>query len=159
MISSAMRNPKYLQCGLVKYYFIFVWFQYTKQGARKIAQLPIIYKANLWAHGILFWPASLFLYFRQLFSSSVRDSVCALDGLLPHPSLHPLQSNRHHIVGLFLAESRCHACQSRPWCYHCADHDHPNGLYQRGPAKDILCQVHRCLPGRMFLHGVRFSIR
>ena len=89
----------------------------------------------------------------------MRDSVCALDGLLPHPSLHPLQSNRHHIVGLFLAESRCHACQSRPWCYHCADHDHPNGLNQRGPAKDILCQVHRCLPGRMFLHGVRFFIR
>ena len=40
---------------------------------------------------------------RQLFSVGVRNSICTFNGLLPHPSLYPLQSDRHHILGVLLA--------------------------------------------------------
>ena len=47
-------------------------------------------------------------FFRQLLSFVLRDPVRALDGLLPHPDLYPLQSHRHHILGLILAQPGCH---------------------------------------------------
>lgn len=40
---------------------------------------------------------------RQLFSSSMRDWVCAFNGLLSHSDLHSCKPNRNHLLGLFLA--------------------------------------------------------
>ncbi len=88
----------------------------------------------------------------------MRDPVRALDGLLSHPDLYPLQSDRHHIVGLLLAQSGCDPRQGRPRGHHCAHHDHPHGVDERGVAKNLLRQVDRRLPGRVLLHGVRFVI-
>ena len=72
----------------------------------------------------------------------MRNSIRTFDGLLPHPNLHPLQSDRHHILGVVLAESRRNARPRRPWRHHCAHYDNPDGLDQRGFAKNFLCQVH-----------------
>ena len=35
----------------------------------------------------------------------MRDSVREVNGLLPHPDLHSFLADRHHLLGLLLAES------------------------------------------------------
>ena len=94
---------------------------------------------------------------RELLSPGVRDPVRASDGLLPHPGVHPVVPHCDHLVGLLLAESRCHSCQGRARGDYCAHHDHANGLDQCSPAKDFLRQIHRRLPRRLLLHGFRIS--
>ena len=36
-----------------------------------------------------------------------------------------------------------------------ADDDHPDQLRERGPAQNLLHEVHRHLPLRLLLHGLR----
>ena len=115
--------------------------------------------SSIWKWNSLIFFIELIYNFRQLFSVGVRNSIRTFDGLLPHPNLHPLQSDRHHILGVVLAESRRNARPRRPWRHHCAHYDNPDGLDQRGFAKNFLCQVHWRLPRRMFLYGVRFTFR
>ena len=95
----------------------------------------------------------------QLLETGLRNPVRPLDGLLPDPDLHPVQSDRHHLVGLLLAEQGSHAGQSRPRGHHRLDHDHVDGVDERGAAQNILRQVHRRLLGRLLLHGVRLLVR
>ena len=96
---------------------------------------------------------------RKLLSPGVRDPVRASDGLLPHPGVHPVVAYCDHLVGLLLAESRCHSCQGWARCDYRAHHDHANGVDQRSPAKDFLRQIHRRLFRCLLLHGFRFSAR
>ncbi|KAK0095349.1 hypothetical protein PV326_008604 [Microctonus aethiopoides] len=42
----------------------------------------------------------------KLFSASMRDPVCAIDGLLPHPDLHTLGINRDNLMGELLAKPK-----------------------------------------------------
>ena len=96
---------------------------------------------------------------RKLLSSGVRDPVRSSDGLLPHPSVHPVVPNCDHLVGLLLAEPRRHSSQGRSRRHHCAHDDYANGVNKCSPAKDLLRQVHRRVLGCLLLHGLRFSAR
>ena len=97
--------------------------------------------------------------FRQLLAIGLRDPVCPVHGLLPHPDLHPIQSDCRHILGVFLAQQGGDTSESDSGSDHCANHDHSNGLNKLGPAKGVLCQIHRRVPGILFLHGVRLLVR
>jgi len=60
-------------------------------------------------------------------------------------------------VGELLAEQMCNARTRIIGRHHRADYDHAHVLHQRGAAEDIVRQVHRCVPGHVFRHGVRLA--
>jgi hypothetical protein len=94
---------------------------------------------------------------RELLTAGMRDPVCPLHGLLPHPDLLPIQPDCNHLMGELLAESQRDAGTSQPRRHHCADHDYAHVLYQCSTAQDILRQVHRRLPRHVLRHGVRLT--
>ena len=69
------------------------------------------------------------------------------------------RASLRHILGVFLAQQGGDTSESDSGSDHCANHDHSNGLNKLGPAKGVLCQIHRCVPGILFLHGVRLFVR
>lgn len=90
---------------------------------------------------------------RKLLSPGLRDPVRPLHGLLSDPDLHPVRADRHHLVGVLLAQQERHSGQSGPRRHHRAHHDHAHVFHQRRPAQDLLRQVHRRLPGHLLRHG------
>lgn len=92
---------------------------------------------------------------RKLLSSGVRDSIRSLHGILPHPDLHSIWSDRHHLLGQFLAEPQCDTGQGGPRCHHRAHHDHPHVVNQRSATQDFLRQINRRLLGNLLRHGLR----
>lgn len=58
----------------------------------------------------------------------MRDPVCAIDGLLPHPDLHTLGINRDNLMGELLAKPKRNPRSGRPRSNHCAHHDNPHVL-------------------------------
>ena len=96
---------------------------------------------------------------RQLFSVGVRNSICTCTGLLPCASLHPLQFDCCHILGVLLAQPRGHTRSGWLRSHHCTHHDNLDGFNQCGFAKNLLCKVPWCLPRLLFLYGLRFSYR
>ena len=60
----------------------------------------------------------------------MRDPVCSVDGLLPHPDLHPLLPHRGHLLGLLLAQPRRNAGQGRPRGHHGPHHDNSHLIHQ-----------------------------
>lgn len=96
---------------------------------------------------------------RKLLSSGLRDTVRSFHGLLPHPDLHSIWSDRHHLLGQLLAEPQCDTRQGGPRCHHRAHHDHPHVVHQCRATQDFLRQVNRCLLGNLLRHGLRIVAR
>lgn len=92
---------------------------------------------------------------RKLLSPGVRDSVRSIHGVLPHPDLHSIWPDRHHLVGQFLAEPQCNTCQSGPRSDHRTHHDHPHVVHERRTTQDLLRQIYRRVLGNLFRHGLR----
>ncbi len=90
--------------------------------------------------------------------ATCKRLLCKALALL-YLDLHPFEPDCDHLLGVVLVEPRRHPRQSGAGRDHRAHHDHPNGLHQRRPAQDLLRQVHRRLPGRVLLHGVRLAPR
>jgi len=76
-----------------------------------------------------------------------------------HIFLHPIKHDCHHLLGLILDQQRRDARSSRPRCDHRAHHDHPDDVDERGVAQGLLRQIHRRLPGRMFLPRLHLTPR
>lgn len=95
---------------------------------------------------------------RKLLAAGVRHPVRALDGLLHDPDLHPVQSDRRHLVGFLLVEPQRVAGARLARRHHCADHDDAHVVHQRRPAQNLLRQVHRHLPGHVLHHGLRLPL-
>ena len=96
---------------------------------------------------------------RQLLPPGLWDSICEVNGILPHPDLHSFLADRHHLLGLLLAQQRRHPCPSRTGGDNCADYDDSHLLHQLSASQNLLRQVYWRLSGRLFLHGVRLSAR
>ena len=89
--------------------------------------------------------------------------------------VHPFKLDRRHVLGFLLAQQGRCACAginlkqpstlpilmitlSQPGGSgrdNSADDDHPDQLRERGPAQNLLHEVHRHLPLRLLLHGLR----
>lgn len=96
---------------------------------------------------------------RKLLSSGMRDPVRSFHGLLPHPDLHPIWTDRHHLVGQFLAEPERDTRQGSSGSHHSAHDDNPHVIHQRCSAQDLLCEIHRRLPGDMLRYGLCIAAR
>lgn len=89
----------------------------------------------------------------------MRNPIREVDGLLPHPDLHPQRPHRHHQLGVLLAQQERDTGPSRPRCHHRAHDDDAHVIDERRPPQDILRQVDRRLPGHLFRDGVRLATR
>ena len=96
---------------------------------------------------------------RKLFSTGLRDPVHPIHRLLLDPDLHPVKHDRHHLMGLILDQQRRDARSSRSWGDHRAHHDHLDDVDERGASQGLLRQIHRRLPGSMFLPRLYLTSR
>ena len=99
--------------------------------------------------------AQHFWLFRQLLPSGLWDPVCEVNGILPHPDLHSLLADCHHLLGLLLAQQRSHPSTSGTGGDDCPHHDHPHLLHQLSASQDLVRQVYRRVSGRLLLYGLR----
>ena len=106
-----------------------------------ISLLLLIYSEQITTLKLRMYVITQLLISRQLLSFGVRNSVCSCSGLLPRPSLYPVQFDRCHILGVLLAQPRCHTCACWTRGHYCAHHDNLDGFDQCSFAKNLLCQV------------------
>jgi len=100
----------------------------------------------------------LTVLYRQLFETSLRNSIRQIDGLLPDPDLYTQWADRHHILGKLLVEQVRDAGQSFAGRHYRVDDDYAHVINQRRSPQNIVRQVHRRVLGNVFRNGFRFAI-
>ena len=89
----------------------------------------------------------------------MRHQVRPLHGLLHDPDLHPVQSDRRHLVGVLLAQPQRITGSRLSGRHHRLDHDDAHVVHQRRLAQNLLRQVYRHLLGHLLHHGLRLAAR